>query len=187
MSRTRRETAGFTLIELLLVVIVIGIVAVVAIPQFTDSARDARESTLMADLAAMRNAVELYYHQHNSSYPGSVDHTDGSGAPADRYNSFLAQMTQYSDGTGETSATLDRTNYPYGPYLKNGIPVNPLVEQDASGTVIADSVKVVSNTGVLSADGATATTGWMFNSATGELIANTDDTSSDGMTHYEDF
>jgi len=187
MSRTRRETAGFTLIELLLVVIVIGIVAVVAIPQFTDSARDARESTVRANLAAMRNAVELYYHQHSNNYPGEIDHTDGSGAPTDRYNSFLAQMTQYSDATGETSATLDRTNYPYGPYLKSGIPPNPLGEADASGTVITDSVNVTASTGVISADGASATTGWSFNASTGELIANSDDTSSDGSTTYEEF
>jgi prepilin-type N-terminal cleavage/methylation domain-containing protein len=187
MTREKRGVAGFTLIELLLVVIVIGIVAVVAIPQFTDSARDARESTLRANLAALRNAVELYYHQHGNFYPGAVDHTDGAGAPTNRYNSFLAQMTQYSDATGKVSATLDRTNYPYGPYLKHGIPVNPLDEQDASGTVIADSVKVTASTGVITADGTTATTGWSFNCSTGELIANTDDTSSDGTTTYEEF
>ena len=79
MSEKKRNIAGFTLIELLLVVIVIGIVAVVAIPQFTDSAKDARESTLRANLAAMRNAVELYYHQHNEIYPG-MKKRDGTGA-----------------------------------------------------------------------------------------------------------
>lgn len=183
----RRSIAGFTLIELLLVVIVIGIVAVVAIPQFTDTAVDAREATLRADLAAMRNAVELYYHQHNSNYPGEVDHTDGLGAPADRWASFMAQITQYSDRSGETSATLDRTNYPYGPYLKSGIPANPLPEEDASGTVVDDSIKVVASTVALSPDGASATSGWIFNSSTGELIVNSDDTSSDGSTTYDEY
>jgi len=183
----KRNVAGFTLIELLLVVIVIGIVAVVAIPQFTDSARDARESTLRADLAALRNSVELYYHQHNNHYPGEIDHTDGAGAPTDRYVTFVAQMTQYSDATGETSATLDRTNYPYGPYLKTGIPRNPIPEADASGTVVADSVKVTASTGVLSPDAASATTGWSFNASTGEMIANSDDTSSDGTTTYDEW
>jgi prepilin-type N-terminal cleavage/methylation domain-containing protein len=187
MTRKRRENPGFTLIELLLVVIVIGIVAVVAIPQFTDSARDARESTLRADLAALRNAVELYYHQHRNIYPGAVDHTDGSGAPTNRFVTFAAQMTQYSDATGKTSASLDRTNYPFGPYLKNALPPNPEPETNASGTVISDSVKVVSATTVLSPDGASATTGWAFNCQTGELIANCDDTSSDGTTTYDEF
>jgi prepilin-type N-terminal cleavage/methylation domain-containing protein len=187
MFKTKKGAAGFTLIELLLVVIVIGIVAVVAIPQFTDSVRDTRESTLRADLAAMRNAVELYFHQHRSNYPGNIDHTDGSGAPTDRWVSFHAQMTQYSNMAGETSATLDRPNYPYGPYLKHGIPPNPSIEIDASGTVVADSVKVVASTGVLSPDGASATTGWIFNCSTGELIANSDDTSSDGSTTYDEF
>jgi prepilin-type N-terminal cleavage/methylation domain-containing protein len=187
MSRDKRGMAGFTLIELLLVVIVIGIVAVVAIPQFTDSARDARESTLRANLAAMRNAVELYYHQHNNNYPGAIDHTDGSGAPTDRYVSFVAQMTQYSDASGQTSATLDRTNYPFGPYLKTGIPRNPIMEADASGTVVPDSVKVIASTGALSPDGASTTTGWVFNTSTGELIANCDDTAVDGTTTYDEF
>ncbi|MCK4548400.1 MAG: prepilin-type N-terminal cleavage/methylation domain-containing protein, partial [Candidatus Eisenbacteria sp.] len=178
MFKSKKGVAGFTLIELLLVVIVIGIVAVVAIPQFTDSVRDTKESTLRADLAALRNAAELYYHQHSNNYPGNIDHTDGSGAPSDRYASFLAQITQYSDATGKISATLDRPNYPYGPYLKHGIPGNPCVESDASGTVISDSVKVVASTGVLSPDAASTTTGWMFNCSTGEIIANCDDTSS---------
>jgi len=29
----------------------------------------------------MRNAVELYYHQHNAAYPGAKKYTDGTASP----------------------------------------------------------------------------------------------------------
>ena len=55
----------------MIVVIILGILAAVAIPQFGDSTDDAKLSTLEANLGEMRNSAELYYHQHNTSYPVS--------------------------------------------------------------------------------------------------------------------
>ncbi len=172
---TRRSSgAGFTLVELIIVIIIIGILAALAIPQFVSSTQDAREATLSGDLAVMRNAINLYYHQHSSTYPGAVKE-DGSVAAtgsADNPGAFTHQLAQYTDVDGQTSATLDRENFPFGPYLMRGIPENPVA---AAGTS-AGGVRVTAHTEALFADDIEMSgedlMGWKYSRMTGELIAN---------------
>lgn len=164
-----KRNGGFTLVELIIVIIILAILAALAIPQFTSSTKDAKESTLKANLSVFRSQIELYYHQHDSVYPGAVDEADGTTAVtgADADAAFLAQMTQYSDSTGKVSATKD-DDYPYGPYMQS-IPENPL---PAAATVTADAeatVDVTADAGEITADGAT---GWKFSAVNGKIIAN---------------
>ncbi len=72
MNSQRSNQKGFTLVEILIVVIILAILAGVVIPQFSSSSDEAKLSVLQSDLATMRGAAELYYHQHNSTYPGDV-------------------------------------------------------------------------------------------------------------------
>ncbi len=60
---------GFTLIEMLIVVIVLGILAAIIIPQIAVSTDDAKLNTLETNLNTSRNALELYYFEHDSAYP----------------------------------------------------------------------------------------------------------------------
>jgi prepilin-type N-terminal cleavage/methylation domain-containing protein len=72
MKNIMRKGEGFTLVELLIVVIILGILAAVAIPQFGSSTDDAKLSTMTSNLSSLRNAVELYKQEHNnyiSAYP----------------------------------------------------------------------------------------------------------------------
>ena len=170
MKRSSKpEARGFTLVELIIVIIILAILAALAIPQFTSSTQDARESTLKGDLTVFRNAIELYYHQHNSVYPGAVDEADGTTAVtgADADAAFLAQMTTYSDATGKSSTSKSVT-YPLGPYVI-AIPDNPL---PAAATVTASTeatVDVTADAGAIAADGLT---GWKCSAVNGKIIAN---------------
>ena len=124
----RLNKRGFTLVELIIVIVILAVLAALAVPQFVNATKDAEESTLAGDLAVLRNSVNLYYHQHGSIYPGEkkIDGTGTDTIVADNPVAFETQLTTYSDKTGKTNAAVDRTNYPYGPYLANGIPANPI-------------------------------------------------------------
>lgn len=60
-SRTlRRAEQGFTLLELMIVMVVIGVLAAIAIPSYTNNIRNAREAVLKEDLHTMRTAIDSY-------------------------------------------------------------------------------------------------------------------------------
>lgn len=57
---SRRVRHGFTLIEILIVVVILGILAAIVIPQFTDAAGEASRSNLQSQLQTIRSQIELY-------------------------------------------------------------------------------------------------------------------------------
>lgn len=115
-----RTRTGFTLVEVLMVAVILAILAVIVIPQFSDASTDVKMSALRATLHTIRSQLELYKAQHNGSYPTAAD--------------FVSQMTQKTDVSGATAA-----DGKYGPYLQS-MPPNPIDDnatvgntQDGSG------------------------------------------------------
>ncbi len=68
-KNTRR---GFTLIELLVVVLIIGILAAVAVPQYQRAVEKARMTEAIVNVRAIANAHQLYY-LANGEYLGPDD------------------------------------------------------------------------------------------------------------------
>jgi general secretion pathway protein G len=102
---------GFTLVEILIVVVILGILAAIVIPQFTQASTEAKTSSLSSDLQTLRSQIELYKVQHNDTAPLLA--------------TFTNQMMYCTDiaGTASTSKARDATHQ-YGPYLET-VPANP--------------------------------------------------------------
>jgi len=129
-----KAKSGFTLVEILIVVVILGILAAIVIPQFTEASTEAKLSSLCTDLQTVRSQIELYKVQHNDVAPA--------------FATFVAQMTTYSDIDGATNATKDPANgFIYGPYLQK-IPVNQFNDkQDVNGNGTLDNTGLSNDVG----------------------------------------
>jgi prepilin-type N-terminal cleavage/methylation domain-containing protein len=91
-----RGTAGFTLIELLIVVVIIGILAAIAIPQFASTKEKAFDASAKSDLRNLMTAEESYFYDYNSYSAGSQS---GAGAPIkDANGSILVRASNGISG-----------------------------------------------------------------------------------------
>jgi general secretion pathway protein G len=104
---------GFTLIEILIVVIILGILAAIVIPQFSSATTSSKISGVQTTAQTLRGAVQLYYYQHNDRLPDP-----GSAL------GFWGQMTLQTDANGAAYTTA-ATSGPFGPYMQS-IPLNAL-------------------------------------------------------------
>jgi general secretion pathway protein G len=68
----RRSEQGFTLIELMTVIIIVGILAGVALPNYKAAILGAREATLTQDLFLFRDVIDQFY-ADKGRYPASLD------------------------------------------------------------------------------------------------------------------
>ncbi len=55
-----RNRKAFTLVEILIVVVILGILAAIVVPQFTNATQDAQQGNLRAQVKSLQNQIELY-------------------------------------------------------------------------------------------------------------------------------
>ncbi len=142
---------GFTLVELMAVVVLLGILVAVTVPQLTVASNDAREGALAANLAGARRQIALYIAEHNGRGP----HLDENGrlSPAE----LSARMLGKTDADG----TLNPDG-PHGPYLIRW-PPNPFCDDDVARKVQIGRRRCPPRTG---------RTGWYYCCDTAILCAN---------------
>ncbi len=119
----KRNKRGFTLVEILIVVIILGILAAIVIPQFTNASSSARTSSIQSLLQTVRSQIELFKIQHSDTPP--------------TITLMWTALTGPTDSTGNTSTTNGGV-FVNGPYLQQ-VPKNPLNGNSAVETVAAAS------------------------------------------------
>ena len=151
MRTYRTSNRGFTLVEILIVVIILGILAAIVIPQFTNASQDARKSSLSSQLQTLRSQIELYKMQHKDTFPTAT----GLAAAAWDWT----KLTGKTDDTGAAGGNL-------GPYMQ-AIPTNSLNQNTTVAAAPAAGVGYVfdSATGKMYATGNDPTL--YFNEVTG--------------------
>jgi len=99
MSKNRigwRMKKGFTLIELMIVIAIIGILAAIAIPQFSIYRKRSYNSSANADLKNACTAQEAYF-VDESTYTSTIGNITGSS-----YGLYTSDKVVFSQCTGDT-------------------------------------------------------------------------------------
>ena len=104
---------GFTLIELLIVVLIVGILATVALPQYQKVVARARLTEAYTTIGALRKAEEIYYVQH-STWAEDVESLDIELAPLSTRTYGLWQEDDPAVGEGKGTIGIG------GPYTVGG-------------------------------------------------------------------
>jgi general secretion pathway protein G len=124
-SMRLRSGRAFTLVEILIVVIILGILAAIVIPQFANASEDARLSNMRTQMQTMKGCIELYRIEHRDTPPLLI--TDG-------WDVVLSKT--------DIDGNLDAAGK-WGPYLPYA-PENPLTK---STSVVAIGTPSATTTG----------------------------------------
>jgi len=111
---TRR---GAAFLEVLIVLIALGILTVVIVPQLSNAGTDPRVTVLRTNLETIRSRIQMYKMQHNDTLPA--------------LKTFAEQLTLASRLDGSTAAP-GTAGYDLGPYLE-AVPNNPYTSTNTVG------------------------------------------------------
>ena len=162
---------AFTLVEILIVVVILGIIAAVVIPGFSNASAKSRASMLADDLRIMRTQIQVYRGQHTGVAPG-YPAGDPDGTPTEAL--FLAQVTLSSNADGATAA-VGTSGYPYGPYFSR-MPENPF-NGKRTVQIIGDSESFPS--------AGDDSHGWVFKPDTQQIAADSPGTDESSVKYFD--
>ena len=159
MTKSKRAThSGW--IEMLVAVLIIAVVGAVTVPRLSIGGADTQEESTPINEICLQDAIYWYFGEHMNTYPAAIG--DGTN-PANSPQAFVRQLTMHSDISGEVSP-IKSPDFPFGPYLRGAVPIQKDVGNN-SITIVSQRLPVIANpdTG----------TGWIYNSVTGQIAANT--------------
>lgn len=155
---------GLTLVELMVVVLVLGILAALVLPNFNLASNDSKEAALIQHLQTLRRQIQQYQQDHGGLNPGQ-----GSTSPSGFKNAMLLS----TDAAGTTGAV---GTLPFGPYFSSQLPANPFT--NGTGVMIVSSIdSAIANEAAM--DG-TLKVGWIYSPSEGRIIGNNQGTALDG-------
>jgi len=129
MLNKLRSNKGFTLIELLIVVAIIGILAAIAIPQFSKYRMQGYNSSANSDMRNIRTSEESLYAEWQRYGRTEVLALPGSGG----YGNALALATGPGGAAPNIITTFDVNAVPRGIQIPVGNSISAIAHTDATG------------------------------------------------------
>jgi general secretion pathway protein G len=103
-------SAGFTLVELMIVMLIIGVLMAIAVPNYLSSLKAAKEAVLKEDLHVLRQAIDAYTVDKEKA-PQSLDDLVQAGyLKALPVDPMTRSNTTWVADTTDTLHTLDQTD-----------------------------------------------------------------------------
>ena len=146
LYRARQGHKDFTLIDAMILALLSTILFGAARPLFDVFDQEAKRSALQRNLHTLRTQIELYRIEH------------GGRSPLVHHGTFpqLIRATNAQGVPGEPGA-----RFPFGPYLRSGVPVNPLSGRSIVATTEEFPPKAPTGGG-----------GWVYHEPTGRIAAD---------------
>lgn len=126
---------GYTLLELLLVVAIIGILAIVAVPAYSDLKNLAKEALCKNEIRNLERSISAYYIDNGNVYPAHLSDIQGIGTPIDPWgNAYVySPAPNYMDITGITTLNGEYDLYSMG---KDSASAHTLTNANCSDDII---------------------------------------------------
>ncbi|HSX02905.1 MAG TPA: prepilin-type N-terminal cleavage/methylation domain-containing protein [Candidatus Saccharimonadia bacterium] len=143
MFKHLRSKQGFTLLELLIVIVIIGILALLIIPNITSAPKKARDTQRKTDLKAIQKGLEEYF-VSNNVYPNALSDLTASNPP------ILKTVPTDPKNSGEyvytyTPANTNSTYTLHGCLENGGDSGTGVVSGDSACTSTSKGFQLVNN------------------------------------------